>query len=50
MEFGILLKLSATCYKQKQEILLIARPPTCWKCDSCIWFLGKDKKDIKTNL
>ena len=25
----------ATRYKQKTEIFLITRPPTCWKFDSC---------------
>ena len=49
-EFGTALKQSTTRYKQKAEIFLVTRPPTCCKPDSCFWFLRKDKKRIKTNM
>ena len=26
------------------------RPPTCWKPDSCFWFVRKAKKRVKANL
>ena len=29
IEFGMVLKYSATRYKQKTEIFLVTRPPTC---------------------
>ena len=28
----------------------VARPPTCWKFDSCLWVLRKNKSEIKANL
>ena len=34
----------------KKQIFLVTRPPTCWKSDSCFWFVRKDKKRIKANL
>ena len=49
IEFGMALKQSATRYKQKTEIFLITRLPTCWKPDSWFW-LRKGKKRIKANL
>ena len=44
------LKESATRYKQKTEILLVTRPPTCGKPHSCFWFVRNDKKKLKANL
>ena len=44
IEFGMALKQRATRYKQKTEIFLVTRPPTCF------WFIRKDKKRIKANL
>ena len=29
---------------KKTEMLLVTKLPTCWKPDSCFWFVGKDKK------
>ena len=34
IEFGMAFKKSATRYKQRAEILLDIRLPTCWKPDS----------------
>ena len=45
-DFDIPLKKSATRYKQKTEIIIVTRPPTCRKFDSCFWFLQKYKKQI----
>ena len=50
IEFGMAMKYIATRHKQKTEIFLVTRPPTCWKPDSCFWFVRKDKKRIKANL
>ena len=41
------LKKNATCYKQKEQIFPDTRPPTCWKLDSCFWFVRKDNKKDK---
>ena len=49
IEFGMALKYSVTSYKQETEIFPVIRPPTCWKPDSCFWFVRKDKKGIKAN-
>ena len=34
IEFGTPLNWSATRYKQKTEIFLVTRSPTCWNFDS----------------
>ena len=39
-----------TRYKQKTEFFLVTRPPTCWKFDSCFWFVRKEKKDDKSGF
>ena len=39
------LKYSATRYKEKTEIFLVTRSLTCWKPDSCFWFVRKEKKE-----
>ena len=44
------LKKSATCYKQKTEIVLFTRKANWLKFDYCSWFLRQDKKGIKANL
>ena len=49
-EFDIALMKSATRYKQKTEIVLVTRPPTCCKPGSCFWFGRKNKKRMKANL
>ena len=50
IEFGMALKYSVTHYKQKTEIFLGTRPPTCRKPNSYFWFVRKNKKRIKENL
>ena len=42
------LKESATRYKQKTEILLVIRLPTCWKPDSCFFVCKKWQKGDKS--
>ena len=39
--------LTASHYKQKTEKFLLTRPPTCYKPDSCFWFVRRDKKGLK---
>ena len=50
IQFGIPLKQSTTCFKQKTEIFLVTRHQLAEKFDSCFQFLRKDKKGIKENL
>ena len=49
-EFGMDLKYSTTRYKQKTDILLVTRPPTCWKPVSYFRPARIDKKRIKASL
>ena len=44
------LKQSATRPKQKTEVFLVTRPPTCWQPDSYFWFVGKGKNRVKANM
>ena len=39
-----------TINKKHAKIFLLTRSPTCWKFDSCFWFLRKDKQGIKAYL
>ena len=44
------LKYSANRYKQKAEIFLVTRQPTCSKPDSCFWFVKKGQKEDKSEF